>query len=267
LYKDNNYWKKKVELILERKFPNLILDWYHLYHKFYDSKNDKKLSNEELIELLNSTEDKNLINILELSGFKRKTKVEILYDLNFPTGLEDVDMKILFEFDNLNEIVSLYNDSRIIRLMLDKPRSFLRVKQRYHLNSGYINSMKELSILQNEITKTKVATRKHYLMDVYNFKVGDRIIVRNIDNRSSFDNYIVIEATGPKKGGGVNQIKFKNIDLFGNVLSDEIFIGRLYVNGQNAVWAWNKSHSCARWNKNITPGIVLYQDGPFIKNI
>jgi len=83
-------------------------------------------------------------------------------NLNFPIGLEDIDLIILFEIEDLNEVISLYNESRIIRLMLDKPNNFRLFKKRYNLYSSYVHSVKDLAILKEEIKK--IVTRKRKIM-------------------------------------------------------------------------------------------------------
>ena len=129
--------------------------------------------------------------------------------MNFPTGLEDIDMKILYDLEDLNKVVSLYNDSRIIRLMLDKRRNFLQLKQGYDIHTNYINSMKELAILQDELGKAegRVLPRvSKWDSLVHNFRAGDRIIVGD-------KNYVINTATDYK-------ISYYEVNLLGNIIDN-----------------------------------------------
>ena len=41
LYQDYSWWKQKVEYLLDKDFGALKIDWYDIYEKIYDRKNDK----------------------------------------------------------------------------------------------------------------------------------------------------------------------------------------------------------------------------------
>jgi len=220
LYKSSSFWKRRVEYLIDTTFDNLDIDWYNIYNKIYDKRRDERLSDDELLNLSDpNNPDKELVKILGLSGFK----------LAFLTGNDDVDMMIILGIDDLNEVISNYNNLKIIRPLLDREENFDKLRKKYHLQPRYIKSMKELSILRTEINKTKVKMRKLIIprkikgqirnkeLDIYDFRVGDRIIANPFpdgSNMSLEDNYVITDVEG------VNYKLFiKNVDLFGNLIN------------------------------------------------
>ena len=249
LYQNDLFWKKRIESILGYSLPSKQIDWYDLYTKIYDRQNDRPsdLTDKAIETLLNSYELK--------SDF---------YD-NFPTGNEDIDLKILFDVDDLNKIVFLYNESRIIRLMLDKPKVFLKIKERYHLYSGYINSFRELSILEKELKKTNVNNYMNW--DAYDFQPGNRIILPEFSPIHSGTNFVITDrklATN-RSGREIDTIVFHEVDLFGNRVNINDRTGMLHVLKTRGYW-YDSKHG-THVHSAIRPGIVLFSGGPEISNI
>jgi len=156
LYQDDNYWKMRVENILNIKLPpgldqfNDIGGWYNFYNKIYNREKDELLSDDKLLDLLNKSiqkGDQSAVDILRLAEINNK--------VIFLTGIEEVDVMIMLNIDSLDEVMALSNVSKLAKNILDKPKifPFPLIKEKYHLYSGCINSMEDLVILKKELDK------------------------------------------------------------------------------------------------------------------
>jgi len=266
LYQDDNYWKKRIEYVLGKSFGDLNVNWYNVYNKIYDRENDENLTIEKLVNLLNESirnKDNDTVNILKLAGIGPISPISpsvgtsVQYRLTFPTGHQDVDLLILFNIDDLNRIVFFYNESGIIKRMLDNPRVFQQVKERYHLYSGYINSMAELAKLKVELEKIGPRKRMHYKIEVDDFKQGDRVVFGFDGNESN----CVVDIAKTEKRDKI--IEFHKVDLFGNDVNTAVIIAKLRKK-HIGEWKWE---GVSGWTERVSFGIVLYTNGPKINNI
>ena len=94
-------------------------------------------------------------------------------DTKIKSVFDKIDFENILNLEDLNQIIFLYNGSEIVQRALDKPENFEHIQKRFNLYSGYINSISDLALLENELKKTKVKTMDCAGMKIVNFELGD----------------------------------------------------------------------------------------------
>ena len=101
LYRNNYWWKQKVEYLLDKNFKDLRIDWYDIYEKIYDRKNDNEyndLSNMLISAAIEGNIE--LINVLMLSAVD-------------PSEKNNKALEKASEYGHLQIIERLLQDSRV----------------------------------------------------------------------------------------------------------------------------------------------------------
>jgi len=169
-------------------------------------------------------------------------------DTKIKSVFDKIDFENILNLEDLNQIIFLYNGSEIVQRALDKPENFEHIQKRFNLYSGYINSISDLALFENELKKSKVKTVDRAGMKIVNFEPGDRVI---------FDyNNCVIDCCDINEE--ISNIILHEVDLFGRSLGNETK-KEFSIKNSATAFPWDR--------KGLQFGIVLCKDGPIVENI
>jgi hypothetical protein len=150
------------------------------------------------------------------SDCPKPKKVNVNFKAIFPIGIIDIDRVILLFFDNLEQLLSIYNTSLYLREVLNDEYTFDLLKQKWGLDC--CSKFMDVLALNKELEYAQPVYRRLYNREIYYFDVGDRV---NTQIRKSYygkeislKNYVVVQAKA-------RSVTLKEVDLFGNVLSEK----------------------------------------------
>jgi hypothetical protein len=148
------------------------------------------------------------------------------------TGIPDTDLMILLNTNSLIDIIAIFNTSKYFRNLLNKQASWNILQQ--HFGIFQLNNFPELAILNRELEKTKIRHRVHKGKEIYDFRPGDRVVIKSVNPSSAHkrENYVVVNVKSPN-------ITLQEVDIFGTPVSNNLILGTLKGRKrENVPWNW-----------------------------
>lgn len=143
-----------------------------------------------------------------------------------------------------NNIIK-YSDNKAIQSILSTSSKICNLK------SDYDDEI-FLGALERELRHVNHNIRIYRKLKMYDIKPGDRLFSYNPYSRYNFSNFIVISVKNDKA-------TVKKVDVLGHIIDDELL--NVIVKQEKGELYWRMGHY------NLYPGILLYENGPEIKNL